>query len=107
MNNDNKQTEQVSKPVITDPYEAVVKGNATLLDVLAPKSVEVDFNHIKIGNTYYRTLFVAGYPRFVSPGWLEPVVNFNASMDISFYIYPVDGKSVLDDLRRKITEMEA
>ena len=95
------------KPSVSDPYEAVVKGGATLLDVLSPKSVEVDFNHIKIGNTYYRTLFVAGYPRFVSPGWLEPVVNFNASVDISFYIYPVDGKSVLDDLRRKITEMEA
>ena len=28
-------------------------------------------------------------------------------MDISFYIYPVEGKSVLDDLRRKIAEMEA
>lgn len=103
----NNQTSTPVKPIITDPYKDVIKGNATLLDVLAPKSVEVDFNHIKIGNTYYRTLFVAGYPRFVTPGWLEPVVNFNASVDISFYIYPVDGKSVLDDLRRKITEMEA
>jgi len=38
---------------------------------------------------------------------LEPVVNFDSSLDISFYIYPIDGKSVLDDLRRKIAEMEA
>ena len=52
-------------------------------------------------------MFVAGYPRFVAPGWLEPVVNFNSSLDISFYVYPVQGKSVLDDLRRKIAEMEA
>jgi len=34
-------------------------------------------------------------------------VNLDTSLDISFYIYPVDGKSVLDDLRRKIAEMEA
>ena len=26
---------------------------------------------------------------------------------MSFYIYPIEGKSVLDDLRRKIAEMEA
>ena len=35
------------------------------------------------------------------------MVNFDSSLDISFYVYPVDGKSVLDDLRRKIAEMEA
>jgi type IV secretory pathway VirB4 component len=54
-----------------------------------------------------RSIFIAGYPRFVSPGWLEPIINFEHSMDIAFYIYPVEGKSVLDDLRRKIAEMEA
>ncbi|MEK7188664.1 MAG: ATP-binding protein, partial [Patescibacteria group bacterium] len=65
------------------------------------------FKHIKIGDMYFRTLFAAGYPRFVSPGWLEQMINFDHSLDISFFIYPIDGKSVLDDLRRKIAEMEA
>ena len=69
--------------------------------------MEEDFDYIKINDVYFRTIFVGGYPRFVAPGWLEPVVNFDSSLDISFYIYPVDGKSVLDDLRRKIAEMEA
>jgi len=77
------------------------------LDVIAPGSIEIDFNHIKINDTYFRTIFVSGYPRFVSPGWLEQIVNFNSSLDIAFYIYPIEGKTVLDDLRRKITEMEA
>ncbi|HAU65132.1 TPA: hypothetical protein DCW32_01065 [Candidatus Woesebacteria bacterium] len=78
-----------------------------LLDVISPQSVEVDFDYLKINDVYFRTIFVGGYPRFVAPGWLEPVVNIDTSLDISFYIYPVDGKSVLDDLRRKIAEMEA
>lgn len=95
------------KPDTKNPLEDYLLGKQRLLDLLAPKNIEVNFNHIKIGNTYYRTLFVAGYPRFVTPGWMEPIVNFNSSLDISFYIYPIDGKSVLDDLRRKITEMEA
>ncbi|OGM63530.1 hypothetical protein A3A52_01345, partial [Candidatus Woesebacteria bacterium RIFCSPLOWO2_01_FULL_39_14] len=56
---------------------------------------------------YLRSLFVSGYPRFVSPGWLEQVVNFNSSLDISFFIYPIEGKGVLDDLMRKVAEMEA
>src|SRR5258708_3385274 len=97
----------VGKPNIINPVLEYTKKSMPVLDIIAPQDLEVDFDYVKIGDTYLRTLFVAGYPRFVAPGWLEPVINFNHSMDISFYIYPVEGKSVLDDLRRKITEMEA
>lgn len=76
-------------------------------DVVAPSSLEVDFDYLKVGDVFLRTLFVSGYPRFVSPGWMDPIINFDHSLDISFFTYPVEGKSVLDDLRRKITEMEA
>ena len=94
------------KPKVITPNLAVSQGE-NLIDVIAPQVVEEDFDYIKINDVYFRTIFVGGYPRFVAPGWLEPVVNFDSSLDISFYIYPVDGKSVLDDLRRKIAEMEA
>ncbi len=95
-----------AKPKIVSPNLAVSQGT-NLLDVIAPQSIEEDFDYIKINDVYFRTIFVGGYPRFVAPGWLEPVVNFDSSLDMSFYVYPVDGKSVLDDLRRKIAEMEA
>ncbi|OGM80711.1 hypothetical protein A2366_01130, partial [Candidatus Woesebacteria bacterium RIFOXYB1_FULL_33_9] len=101
------QNTETVKPVILNPVAMVESGEMQLHDVIAPNDVEVDFDFVKVNNVYYRTLFVAGYPRFVAPGWLEPVVNFNSSLDISFYVYPVQGKSVLDDLRRKIAEMEA
>jgi len=96
-----------NKPAITNPNLDLFQKNLSAIDLLAPESMETDFNYIKIGETYVRTLFVGGYPRFVAPGWLESIINFNSSLDIAFYIYPVEGKSVLDDLRRKITEMEA
>ena len=95
------------KPPIPNPNFAVRQQGLGLLDVIAPQSIEIDFDYIKINDVYFRTLFIAGYPRFVSPGWLEPIINFNNSLDISFYIYPIEGKTVLDDLRRKIAEMEA
>ncbi len=110
---DNKQELQntgqqiETKPQIVSPAISVLNHKMNLLDVIAPQSAEIDSDYVKINDVYFRTLFVGGYPRFVAPGWLEPVINIDTSLDISFYIYPVDGKSVLDDLRHKIAEMEA
>ena len=95
---------QTTQPV--DQSNIQVTENS-IQNILAPQDMEIDFNFLKIDNTYIRTVFVAGYPRFVSPGWLDPIINFDHSLDLSFFVYPVEGKSVLDDLRRKIAEMEA
>ncbi|MGI6278362.1 MAG: VirB4-like conjugal transfer ATPase, CD1110 family [Patescibacteria group bacterium] len=82
-------------------------GISTIKDLLAPSAIEVDFNHLRIDNKYFRSLFVAGYPRFVNANWLSPLINFDHTIDIAMFIYPVDVKGTLDDLRRKIAEMEA
>ena len=86
---------------------ALSAGLVSVRDLIAPSSIEVDFDYLKIGTTYFRTLFIAGYPRFVSANWLSPLINFDYSLDISMFVYPVEGRGVLDDLRRKIAEMEA
>jgi len=99
-------TQSEIKPRVINPNLAISQGYP-VQDVIAPQLVEEDFDYVKVNEVYFRTIFVGGYPRFVAPGWLEPVINFDSSLDISFYVYPVDGKSVLDDLRRKIAEMEA
>lgn len=87
--------------------ERFAAGMVTLQDVVAPAVVDVDFDHVKINDMYYRTLFVTGYPRFVSANWLHPVVSFDHSLFIAMFIYPERSKAILDDLRRKIAEMEA
>ena len=96
-----------AKPPVPSVSLALKQKELRVQDIIAPEHIETDFDYFKINDVYFRTIYVAGYPRFVTPGWLEPVVNFDSSLDISFYIYPIDGKSVLDDLRRKIAEMEA
>ncbi|MBU1127019.1 MAG: ATP-binding protein [Patescibacteria group bacterium] len=90
-----------------DAVAELEKGMLSIQDIIAPSAIDVDFNHLRIGNKFLRTLFVAGYPRFVSANWLAPLINFDHSLDISMYIYPVEGKTILDQLRRKIAEMEA
>ena len=92
---------------INNPAETLSKGMIDIKDIIAPSALEVDFNHIKIGNSYYRTLFVSGYPRFVGANWLSPIINFEHTIDLSMFYYPVKAKMILDDLRRKITELEA
>lgn len=95
-----KNTKQNVKPNQT------LKGTA-IADNIAPSSIEVDFNFVRVGERFYKTYFIIGYPRFVSPNWLSPVINFDQSMTISMFIYPSTSSDVLSDLRRKIAEMEA
>lgn len=83
------------------------KGTTALLDIIAPSSIEVDFRFVRIGEKFIKTFFVVGYPRFVSAGWLQPVIDFDHQIDISMFIYPTSSPDILSDLKRKIAEMEA
>jgi len=100
-------SENPSQNPLNEPVLQMGKGMVSVQDVIAPPAIEVDFDFLKIGNKFFRTLFVAGYPRFVSANWLSPLINFDHSLEIAMFIYPVEGKGVLDNLRRKIAEMEA
>src|SRR3990172_3839406 len=82
-------------------------GPMTVKDLVAPPAIEVDFDTIKIGDRYFRTLFVAGYPRYVSANWLEPLISFSHTLDIAMYVYPTRSEEVLENLKRKVGEMEA
>ncbi len=79
----------------------------TVEDIIAPVEFEVDFTHMEINGNFYRTLFVKNYPRFVGPNWLSPIINFEHSLRISTFYYPVDSQEILKKLKRKIGEMEA
>ncbi len=91
-----------NKPVTSD-----VTGPLSIKDTIAPPAIEVDFDYLKIGEWYYRTLFVAGYPRFVTANWLGPLISFNHTLDVAMYVYPTQSAEVLENLRRKVGEMEA
>ncbi|MFZ2199738.1 MAG: ATP-binding protein [Microgenomates group bacterium] len=102
-----KEDSLSSGPAVSTAVTMLSRGTTNVKDIIAPEAIEVDWSDIKINDTYYRTLFVAGYPRFVNANWLSPLINFPHSLSISMFIYPVDGKGVIEDLRRKIAEMEA
>ena len=69
--------------------------------------MEVNFDHLKIGNVYTRSFFVYGYPRFIDANWLSPVVNLDATLDISMFMYPSESAAILKTLRNKVAQMQS
>lgn len=86
---------------------AFQKGITALRDFIAPSSLEFSSTHFQLGTRYARTYYVYGYPRQIYTGWLSSLVNLDEVIDISMYIYPVESQVVLENLRKKVTQLEA
>lgn len=86
---------------------AFQKGITALRDFIAPASLEYSPTHFQLGTRLARTYYVYGYPRQVFTGWLGSMVNLDEVMDMSLYIYPVESQVVLENLRKKVSQLEA
>ena len=83
------------------------KGVSALRDFIAPSSIEFKGNFFQIGTRFARTYYVYGYPRQVYTGWLSSLVNLDEVVDISIIIQPVESQVVLENLRKKVSQLEA
>lgn len=86
---------------------AFEKGVTALRDFIAPSSLEFKSTYFQIGTRFARTYYVYGYPRELFTGWISGMVNLDEVIDLSFYIYPVEGQVVLENLKKKVTQLEA
>lgn len=86
---------------------AFQRGITALRDFIAPSSIELEAGHFRLGTRYARTFFVYGYPRQLFTGWMSSMVNLDEVIDLSMYIYPVESQVVLENLRKKVTQLEA
>lgn len=87
--------------------QAFLTGMTTLRDLIAPSSLEIHSGHFRLGTKYGRTIYVYGYPRELYTGWLSGLINIDQVLDISMFIYPVETEVVLNNLRKKVTQLEA
>ncbi len=85
-------------------YEA---GISTIKDLIAPAALEITFNYLRMEDYFIRTLFVFTYPRYINTNWLNPVINYDITMDVSMFIYPVETKDVMQNLRKQVGRMES
>ncbi len=86
---------------------AFQKGITALRDFIAPSSLEFQSSYFNLGTRFARTYYVYGYPRQVYTGWISGLVNIDEVMDLSIYVYPVESQVVLDNLKKKVTQLEA
>lgn len=87
--------------------EAFRKGITALRDFIAPSSLDFKPNFFHLGTRFARTYYVFGYPRQLYTGWLSSMVNLDEVIDLSMFIYPVESQVVLENLRKKVGQLEA
>lgn len=86
---------------------AFAKGVTALRDFIAPSSLKFEGNYFQLGTRFARTYYVYGYPRQLYTGWLSGMVNLDEVIDLSMIVQPVDSQVVLNNLRKKVSQLEA
>ena len=104
-----KQTEETPSLAreLVEEEKSYRRGSLTIKDLIAPASIEVSSNFLKLGSKFVRTIFVINYPRYINVGWFAPIINLNSTFDISMFFYPVESAVVLKQLKNKVGNLEA
>jgi len=91
----------------TEALQIFQEGMVDVLDLISPGQFVVNPNFVRLNDYYVKTLFVFTYPRYLTTNWLSPVITFDITMDIGMFIYPVESKKAMEELRRRIGQMES
>ena len=94
----------MDKIKIPQTYTASSKD---IKDVIAPAALEVSSGYLRTGDFFIKSVFLFTYPRYLSVGWFNPIINFSNLMDVSIFIHPVDTSLALRNLRKKATQIQA
>jgi type IV secretory pathway VirB4 component len=94
----------MEKLKIPKPYTA---GEKDVKNVIAPSALEITPNYLKLGGKFVKTVFLFTYPRYLSSGWFDQIINSPNLLDISIFVHPIDTVAALRTLRKKTTQIEA
>ncbi|XKT75298.1 MAG: VirB4-like conjugal transfer ATPase, CD1110 family [Patescibacteria group bacterium UBA2103] len=103
--NQNKKQDVDVTPVL--PSDIYQQGVLSFEDVIAPTALKVNSKDIELGGKIVRTLYVISYPRFLSQGWFDPVINLDKVLDVSLFIHPVDTAQALRKFQKKVAEVQS
>jgi len=79
----------------------------TVKDIVAPSSIVLNPDNLKLGNRLTKSFFIFSYPRYLSSVWLSPIINLEIPMDISLHVHPFSSELVLKQLMKKLAEVTA
>jgi len=107
-----KKGEQTQEVILdldnSEHTDSFKKGVLSLKDLIAPPSIDrSNEGYLKVGKKYVRNYIVNGFPKHISVGWLDNIINNNEDVDAVIHIEPADERTALDELTSKITQFES
>jgi hypothetical protein len=96
-------TSTTSRPPSADLSQVPPPDLLPLADLLAPESVEVTPDALRVGEEYTCGMVATAFPREVSfDGWLAPLLLHDDVFDLSFHYHPQDTAAMKRTLRRNL-----
>ncbi|MFA6369739.1 DUF87 domain-containing protein [Candidatus Falkowbacteria bacterium] len=92
---------------IIEEEKAFRRGVLSVRDLISPAALKAEARHLVLGGKFVRTIFVVGYPRYISVGWFAPIINYNLNFDVSMFFYPVKSAIILKQLQNKVGNISA
>lgn len=102
-----KQEEAKERQELIEAEKIYQEGLATIRDLISPSSMEVRYDSLRVEGLYAQSFYVYAYPRYLESNWLSPVINFDVTMDIAQFIYPIDSEQIMKVLKKKVAEMQS
>lgn len=87
-----------------DIYDAAA---LELRDIIAPAAIEIASGFIKIGDKIAKTYFTMSYPKFLTEGWLAPIINLDKIFDVSVHIAPINSAQIMKEFQKKVAEVQS
>ena len=101
------KAELEEKKKTIDAEKIFQEGLASVRDLISPSSIEIKYDSLRVEGMYAQSFFVYAYPRYLDTNWLSPIVNFDVTMDMSQFIYPIDSGAIMRILKKKVAQMQA
>ena len=95
------------KPQKDTPNPNMGENLLTLTDVIAPSAVAITPRSINISGTVARVFYAVSYPRYLTDGWLEPILNLEKELDVSIVIHPINTAETLKKFQKKVAEVQS
>ncbi|GLW26473.1 hypothetical protein Mame01_65150 [Microbispora amethystogenes] len=83
------------------------RGRTALATRFGPDAIQVRPRDLRVSGDLCATLAISGYPREVTPGWLEPLLTYPGRLDVSFHVDPVPSQLAADRLRKQLARLES
>jgi conjugal transfer ATP-binding protein TraC len=104
---DKKPNSAAERKKLLEAEKLFRNGVASIRDLIAPSSFEISFEHLGVDGMYSQTFFVYTYPRYIDTNWLSAVVNYDVTMDVSQFIYPIASEQIMKTIRTKVAQLQS